>query len=100
MHVEEMLDDEVTALAGARYARKDASIGGRRHGSNPGTVGLAGQRVPIRVPRIRRVAGGEIPLRSYAARLPRLEDALDEAVQTAPAPMRNDAIIRRASRRR
>ena len=67
MHVEEMIDDEVTALAGARYARKDASIGGRRHGSNPGTVGLAGQRVPIRVPRIRRVAGGEIPLRSYAA---------------------------------
>ena len=67
MHVEEMLDDEVTALAGDRYARKDASIGGRRHGSNPGTVGLAGQRVPIRVPRIRRVAGGEIPLRSYAA---------------------------------
>ena len=42
MHVEEMLDDEVTALAGDRYARKDASIGGRRHGSNPGTVGLAG----------------------------------------------------------
>ena len=25
-------------------------VGGRRHGSNPGTVGLAGQRVPIRVP--------------------------------------------------
>ena len=67
MHVEEMLDDEVTALAGDRYARKDASIGGRRHGSNPGTVGLAGQRVPIRVPRIRRVAGGEISLRSCAA---------------------------------
>ena len=67
MHVEEMLDEEVTALAGDRYARKDASIGGRRHGSNPGTVGLAGQRVPIRVPRIRRVVGGEIPLRSYAA---------------------------------
>ena len=66
MHVEEMLDDEVTALAGARYARKDA-VSRRRHGSNPGTVGFAGQRVPIRVPRIRRVAGGEIPLRSYAA---------------------------------
>ena len=67
MHVEEVLDAEVPALAGERYARKDASIGGRRHGGNPGTVGLAGQRVPIRVPRIRRVAGGEIPLRSYAA---------------------------------
>ena len=67
MHVQELLDQEVTALASARYARKDASVSGRRHGSNPGTVGLAGQRVPIRVPRIRRVAGSEIPLRSYEA---------------------------------
>ena len=41
MHVEELLDEEVTALAGERYARKDVSVGGRRHGSNPGTVGLA-----------------------------------------------------------
>ena len=67
LHVEELLDEEVTALAGGRYARKDASVGGRRHGSNPGTVGLAGQRVPIRVPRIRHVAGSEMPLRSYEA---------------------------------
>ena len=42
MHVQELLDQEVTALASARYARKDASVSGRRHGSNPGTVGLAG----------------------------------------------------------
>ena len=41
--------------------------GGRSNRANPGTVGLAGQRVPIRVPRIRGVAGSEIPLRSYAA---------------------------------
>ena len=67
LHVEELLDAEVTALAGERYARKDASVGGRRHGSNPGTVGLAGQRVPIRVPRIRHIVGSEIPLRSYEA---------------------------------
>ena len=67
MHVQERLDQEVTALAGARYARKDASVGGRRHGTNPGTVGLAGQRVPMRVPRMRSVAGSEIPLRSYEA---------------------------------
>ena len=59
--------EEVTALAGERYARKDASVGGRRHGTNPGTVGLAGQRVPMRVPRMRSVAGSEIPLRSYEA---------------------------------
>ena len=67
MHIEEVLDEEVTALAGERYARKDPSVGGRRHGSNPGTVGLAGQRVPIRVPRIRHVTEREIPLRSYEA---------------------------------
>ena len=67
MHVEEMLDEEVTALAGERYARKDEAVAGRRHGSNPGTVGLGGQRVPIRVPRVRAVHGAEVPLRSYAA---------------------------------
>ena len=62
LHIEELLDEEVTALAGERYARKDPSVGGRRHGSNPGTVGLAGQRVPIR-----HVTEREIPLRSYEA---------------------------------
>ena len=67
MHVQELLDDEVKALAGERYARKDELERGRRHGSNPGTVGMAGQRVPIRVPRVRGIEGGEIPLRSYEA---------------------------------
>ena len=65
MHVEELLDEEVKAFAGERYARKEARFRGRRHGSNPGTVGLGGQRVPVRVPRVRSVAGGEIPLRTY-----------------------------------
>jgi len=65
MHVKEVLEQEVTALAGERYSRKETSTLGRRHGSNPGTVGLAGQRVPIRVPRVRSVSGSEIPLRSY-----------------------------------
>ena len=64
MHVQILLDEEVEALAGARYARQDGSQG-VRHGSNPGTVRLAGQRVPIRVPRVRG-ARGEWPLRSYA----------------------------------
>lgn len=65
MHVHELLDDEVVALAGPRHAHHDGSAG-MRHGSNPGTVRLAGQRVPIRVPRVRGEAG-EIPLRSYQA---------------------------------
>ncbi len=67
LHIHELLDQEVTALAGERYARKQASTRGRRHGTNPGTVGLAGQRVPIEVPRVRGVSGREIPLRGYAA---------------------------------
>ncbi len=67
MHVKEMLDQEVVALAGERYVRKADSTNGRRHGSNPGTVRLGGQRVPIRVPRIRSLSGSEIPLRSYEA---------------------------------
>ena len=67
MHVQELLDEEVTALTGERYARKEESNELRRHGSNPGTVGLAGQRVPIRVPRVRSAHGSEIPLRSYQA---------------------------------
>ena len=67
MHVHELLDDEVKELAGERYARKDELERGRRHGTNPGTVGLAGQRVPIRVPRVRSQEGVEIPLCSYEA---------------------------------
>ena len=63
MHVQMALDEEVEALAGARYARADGATG-MRHGSNPGTVVLDGQRVPIRVPRVRSEQA-EIPLRSY-----------------------------------
>jgi transposase-like protein len=66
MHVQEMLDQEVTLLAEGRYARKSHEAVGRRFGSNPGTVRLAGQRVPIRVPRVRSERG-EIPLRAYDA---------------------------------
>jgi hypothetical protein len=65
MRVKELLDDEVKKLAGLRYGRGDG-LAGTRYGSNPGTVRLAGQRVPIRVPRVRGEQA-EIPLRSYAA---------------------------------
>ena len=63
MHVEMLLDEEVTALAGPRYAHADGATG-TRHGTNPGTVVLDGQRVPVRVPRVRSEQA-EIPLRSY-----------------------------------
>jgi len=65
MHVQELLDQEVMALAGPRRAREDGAPG-TRYGSNPGSVRLGGQRVPIRVPRV-RTDRGEIPLRGYQA---------------------------------
>lgn len=65
MHVQMLLDEEVEALAGPRYAHADGTAG-TRHGSNPGTVVMDGQRVRIRVPRVRSERA-EIPLRSYPA---------------------------------
>jgi len=66
MHVHELLAQEVESLAEGRYSRKTEEASGRRFGSNPGTVRLAGQRVPIRVPRVRSERG-ELPLRAYDA---------------------------------
>lgn len=67
MHVYELLDQEVCALAGERYSRKeDEENKIYRYGSNPGSVRMAGQRVPVRVPRLRKPDGGEVPLSSYA----------------------------------
>lgn len=65
MHVQELLDREVLDLAGPRRAREDGAPG-TRYGTNPGSIRLAGQRVPIRVPRVRNERS-EIPLRSYQA---------------------------------
>ncbi len=66
MRIHELLEDEVRTLAGIRYKRKAASrLLGYRHGSNPGSVRLAGQRHPFKIPRVQYVeGGGEIPLES------------------------------------
>ena len=64
MRIQELLEEEVCALAGERYARKAAQFPGRRHGSNPGSVVLAEQRHPLRIPRVQHVTGGEIPLQT------------------------------------
>jgi hypothetical protein len=66
MHAYELLEAEVEAMVGPWYSRKEASVPGMRYGSNPGSVRVAGQRVPIRVPRVRG-RRGEVPLRSYSA---------------------------------
>ncbi len=62
MHVHAALEEEVCTLAGLRYARKTPELPGRRHGSNAGSVALAGQRHPLRIPRVQHKRGGEIPL--------------------------------------
>ena len=68
MAVSEMLEGEVTALAGARYRREGGPPGLVRYGSNRTSVRLAGQRVPLRVPRVRNLAEGkEVPLASLQA---------------------------------
>jgi putative transposase len=64
MFVAEELQREVEVLAGERYARKTESDGIYRYGSNPGTIKMLGQRVPVRVPRLRDT-NGEVPLESY-----------------------------------
>jgi transposase-like protein len=66
MHAYELMKAEVEALVGARYSRKAGSAPAMRHGRNPGSIRMAGQRVPIRVPRVRGPRA-EVPLRSYAA---------------------------------
>ncbi len=64
MHVRELLDEKVVALAGERYTWK---VEGEmyRYRKNRGSYpALAGQRVPIWVPRVRGLRG-EVPLRFY-----------------------------------
>jgi transposase-like protein len=54
MLVREILDEEVCQLAGERYSRNKPYAGRySRWGSNPGSVRIAGERVPVEVPRVR-----------------------------------------------
>jgi transposase-like protein len=67
MLAEEILREETTMLTGEKYER-DKPCGGRyrRWGTNPGSVRIDRERVPIRVPRVRDVeASEERPLESY-----------------------------------
>jgi putative transposase len=64
MFVAEELQREVEQIAGERYCRKTSAGSAYRYGTNPGTVKLLGQRIPVRVPRVRD-DNGEVPLESY-----------------------------------
>ncbi len=65
MYVQEELQKEVDILAGSYYGRKQGEMDIYRYGSNPGSVKLAGQKVPIHVPRVRSRDDGEVKLNSY-----------------------------------
>jgi putative transposase len=64
MHVQELLQAELVQLAGEKHARRGPEVVGYRHGSNPGSVLIGGQRIGIHVPRVRNERG-EVPLQSY-----------------------------------
>ena len=62
-----ILEDEVTRLCGARYERHPERTH-TRYGRQGGVVTLAGQKLPIDRPRVRRAGGGgEVALENYAA---------------------------------
>ena len=76
--ISSLLEDEVTHLCGPRHERQPHRTH-TRYGHQRGTATLAGQKIPIARPRVRRTdGGGEVPLESYA----RLQDpeAMAEAV--------------------
>ena len=74
--VEDALLAEVTTLAGPRYARDDDHPAVVRWGTQPGSIYLADQKLPITVPRVRdRAAQCEVPLATYAGlQTPRAHD--------------------------
>ena len=64
---QEIMEDESASLTGEKYHR-DKPLGGRyrRWGSNPGSIRIDEERIPIRIPRVRDVeASQERPLESY-----------------------------------
>ena len=63
-----LLEEEVEDLAGERYSRKSDGNSLRRWGTNPGSIRIDSEKVPIDVPRVRDTdTGEERPLESYQA---------------------------------
>lgn len=64
--LEDALTQEVTRIAGARYARQDDHPDLVRWGKQAGSVFLADQKLPVQVPRVRdRAVGREVALTTY-----------------------------------
>jgi len=64
--LEEMLREDTERLAGPRHGRhRDRA--GRRWGATTGKIGFHGGKVDVRRPRLRSLAGREVPLPSWQA---------------------------------
>jgi putative transposase len=64
--VNDLLQQEVTALAGSRYQRSDGVPGRARWGSQAGSLYLADQKVAVDPRRVRNVRRGqEVPPSTY-----------------------------------
>ena len=83
--VTEELQQAVVDLAGERYQRKASDQAHRRWGSQPGSVYLGDQKLPVEVPRVRNVRH-----RGPAARLPGPADASQSGRRSAVANAEGD----------
>jgi putative transposase len=61
----EVMEAEVTELAGPKGRHDTAGRAAYRHGSEDGAVVLGGRRIPVRRPRVRALEGAECHLESY-----------------------------------
>jgi len=65
-HVEDLLEQEVRELDGGKWSRQGGVEGHVRWGSQPGSIYLGDQKLPIEVPRVRdQHKGQEVALRMY-----------------------------------
>jgi putative transposase len=64
--LEQMLHEDAERLAGPRHGRGEGRSG-RRWGATEGKVGFHGGKVSVRRPRVRSLAGEEVPLPSWQA---------------------------------
>lgn len=88
-----LLEDEVTRRCGPRYERL-SERGETRYGHQGGYVTIAGQKVPVRKPRVRSTTGsGEAELANYA-----LLQSADALPESALAKMVNGVSCRRYER--
>lgn len=74
--IQDLFKEEVSHLAGTRYARTGGIPGYVRWSQQPGSVYLLDQKLPVPVPRVRDLRRNqEVPLQSYQRlREPRQED--------------------------